>query len=239
MNFNIGFEIEFCSHRSITRRKIKEDLELLGFSFKGNIKEKFQIVDDLSIEAAYPLVGHEIITPPRPYSESMKILEILFGYLETINASTNESTGFHTNISFKDSQDNRKFNILNFLFSIPEDIGNSFGRMNNKFCKPITNIFRFNNRFYVHKEPSLSTKKKMVLGRMFEIMSKYHYCNIGHWKNKKYLEFRYMGNTDYHLRFLDIQTEIKNLCLLMNNSIENDEHVETIINKFKFECVDK
>ena len=88
----IGFEFEIGSPWSMatTVRKIREELGIKGL--------KAQV--DVTVDTPQKYNG-EIATPPWPYRQGVVNLKKIFKWFERNGIVTNDSCGFHVNISFK------------------------------------------------------------------------------------------------------------------------------------------
>lgn len=159
------------------------------------------------------LSGVEIVSPVLPLSEFLTITPKMFGWLNNLgpNAEVGEECGFHISMSLKnvdslyDSLDVTKLSLFmdeGYIYNFFET------REFNTYAKSAHDTIK--RTFITKNNPKLA--EKLIDDK--EIRRKYpedHYMaiNIEHLKStNQYIEFRYLGATDYHKKWDRIKTII-------------------------------
>jgi hypothetical protein len=201
----VGFEFEFYTKKpyykllEILNRELNP-IKVWGFrkyhSEMTPDEMNFKIEPDLS--GGIDLV--ELVTGPMPYVDAkiilMKILQIL-----QENGETDEKCSIHVNISFDDESERTitELNQLKLILNIDEDyIYNLFpNRKNNFYAKSVKKIIPF-------KEFKYSTDAIGIITSNLELPdTKYYGVNIKNY-TKGWLEYRYIGGTDYQFKTKEI-----------------------------------
>jgi len=205
-NAIIGFEFEFYTDRSYYKLLELLNNELTpikthGFrkyhsSFKPD-ENNFKLEPDLS--GGPELV--ELITGPLPYVNAkiilLKILKVLDKY-----ARTDEKCSIHINISFEDNEDGKvldNLNQLKLILQVDEDyIYNFFPeRKNNIYAKSVKNLIPFKGfDFSINAIDIIQTNLQLPDTKYFGINFKT--------VEKGRLEWRYIGDKDYHKKTAEI-----------------------------------
>jgi hypothetical protein len=197
----IGFEFEQGSkmNKSSFMYKLKDDL---GFKFNPQSNTKlWHITYDTSIQVKDGYFGHELVSPVFPLYEGIDILQNVFKWMKNNRSITNHTTGFHVNLSFKNKELNTKIDLLKLILFLDEErILRQFKRSKNSFCQGHQGVLRYYAYTGVYK-----TEKDLRDGLIIE---KEMFVNLAKFKKKKYLEFRGMGNRNYHLRVDEIVENI-------------------------------
>jgi hypothetical protein len=241
----IGYEFEFLCNRDSS--DIERDMEKIF-----GPKNKFRVTTDGSIKRSKNTIkrngwhGVELITPPLTKLKSINTLNILQLYLDKIGAITNNSTGFHINVS---SSSMRNFDPMTLIGVVDESrIARTFGRELNPYCVPWA--------FYLNSLARSIKRDKSVINKfgtfikevdavtyaisvgdadcghihadrlMKRMIEKYMTTNISKLQ-LGYVEYRMLGGKDYHKKGL--QPIVEHLVSLTNyaakgksNSINND-----------------
>lgn len=194
--------------------------------------------------------GAELISPPIPLQQFLKICPRVFKAVDTVGTTTNKC-GFHVSISFKGA----KFepNLLKLMAFIDEKtiykVFNKAAR--HKYGGPI-------------KELILEERKKLSEGRLLidvsmdlkqvtgmeealnqtlaNKLTKQHGINPGKLQ-QGYIEFRYMGGAGYHAKWNKIKEIIgmyvAALQIAMDPEYKKQEYQKKIKNLVKVEVVDQ
>ena len=108
----IGFEFEIGSPLGLqtTCNRIKKDLNILGLKAK----------EDLTVETPARYSG-EIVTPVLPLAKGIRNLKRIFKWFEKNDVVTNDTCGFHVNISFKNKSLNWMIDPTNLILCFNEE----------------------------------------------------------------------------------------------------------------------
>lgn len=222
--------------KSISEDKKRHDmLTILTKSKFSTYIDK--IVDDSSIinnnDNADTFIA-EIVTHPIPYSKVTSFVQEFFQYLiDTFKFETNNSTGFHINVSI-DGRTKIDFCKL-FVFMGEEYELRKYSRVNNVYAKShMTTVAPA-------KEQSIKDIQDFTKEVNYQIKTtgKYYSFNINHWRTLHYIEFRIAGghysekvpqliqSINRYVNVLDIATDpekhkqnyYKKVAQLMNNNI--------------------
>lgn len=218
-NFLIGFEFEFGCN--LTRRQLSGEMKKNGWLLKGNKSVRWEIVDDASINTLKNY-EHEVISPPIPGAEALRTLEKFLKFMRGIEAETNESTGLHINVSFADKKYTQSIDLLKLISSIPDiKLTDNYNRRYNDTCSPVEFFFNTNRRILVQKMPETREEKRQLILKDYIIKSsKYHTVNLKKWKRRKYIEYRFAGNTRYEFKFKTIKQDIKTVLKCMTRACD-------------------
>lgn len=152
----------------------------------------------------------ELRTPPLPPKDAMILLEKV---LEIVNryGFTNQSCGFHANLSSKHKTKMKRFNPIPFLSSpIWDEILKKFKRKSNEYCRPLLTDADITKFQTIH---NLLQRSKS---------DKYRCVNMTHFGNgcakSSRIEVRGFGNSDYSKKFDTIAAYIKRIERLFNLS---------------------
>lgn len=232
-NAIVGFEFEFYTAKSyyklleLLNRELKP-IKVHGFrkyhsSFKPDDRN-FKIEPDLS--GGVDLV--ELVTGPIPYPDCkiimLKILKIL---QET--SYTDEKCSMHINISFDEEAENKIEGLvpLKLILDVDEDnIYRMFpNRENNFYAKSV-------KRLIPYKGYTQSSDLVNIIMSNLELPdTKYFGINIKEY-TQGWLEYRYIGGTDYQFKTKEIINLLDYFILLTWNSIDkelDDEDKEKIL----------
>jgi hypothetical protein len=209
----IGFEFEFV-HWETSRFILKNRLaRYVGLDFSQPFTE---LKTDVTIECQADLCGHELVTPPLPFNESIDLLHRIFEWMEYYGCTTNDTTGFHVGMSI-DGVDLRK-NLDRFKLNLLVDemkLLSDFNRQNNEWCNSGLNMYRHNYRLSGNLDRDSEN---------FEHWCKNHSpkevaVNFGTIDRNNYVEFRGMGGRDYHEKGQLIERWIRHLIRAMLLSV--------------------
>lgn len=218
-NFLIGYEFEFGCN--LTRRQLSEEMKKNGWLLKGNKPVRWSIIDDASIDTLKNY-EHEVISPPMPGKEALRTLEKFLNFMQELGVETNESTGLHINVSFSDKSKTKSVDLLKLISSIPDiELADHYVRRYNDTCSPVEFFFNTNHRILVQKMPETrEEKRQLILEHYINKSSKYHTVNLKKWKRRKYIEYRFSGNTRYEFKFKTIKQDIKTVLKCMTKACD-------------------
>lgn len=231
----IGIEFEFCSNmkpvaivKSLSEALDKRVIAPLNVDSIENPKLKYHTpvepsTEIFKLESDYSCGknGCELITGPLPYKEARIILIKVFNWIKK-NGWTTDRCSVHFNISYDDNIITLKnelchLNILKFCLNIDEDrIYKEFpNRKLSIYANSVkhlllTNIFTTNNTVN-----QLSIPNEKYYGANFQKVT------------KNYLEFRYLGCTNYEERSQIFLEMMDYFITFTYNILENPELSET------------
>lgn len=209
----IGFEFELgCKlNKHSFMNKLKEDL---GFKFNPQSNTKlWHITFDTSLRMPEGYYSHELVSPVFPLETGLDVLKKVFTWMKLNRCITNYTTGFHVNLSFKDKELNSKIDPLKLILFLDEEgILRQFQRLRNSFCQGHQGVLRYYAYEGVYKSENDLRKGLIIEKEMF--------VNLEKFKKKKYLEFRGMGNRNYHKRYDEVVSNILHFVDCMEASID-------------------
>lgn len=150
-NIISGFELEMivderlaCRGRnygSLHTSNLVKSISQFSNESVASLRKWLKVVPDHSINSRdMDLQGIEIITMPAKHDVSMKRLEMLFNWMK-INATTNDTCGFHINLSFSDKRLTKKVDFNRLIKITPtQEILTTFGRQKNGYCTDINDL---------------------------------------------------------------------------------------------------
>ena len=121
-NIILGFELEFVCNKKYDEIK-KELISDLNINPKSvSSKEHWALVNERGIELDNPGdQALELVSPPMQIKESLDYIKKIFSWMQKKKYYTNETTGFHMSISFKDKEQTRKIDPLKFTLFMGEE----------------------------------------------------------------------------------------------------------------------
>ena len=189
----IGFEFEIGSPWSMrkTRDKMKAELNLTGL--------KTQM--DVTVETPAKYNG-EITTPVWPLVKGFSNLKRIFKWFEKNGIVTDDSCGFHVNISFKNQALNWMISPTNLVLCFNEEKWL-------KICKRQGNTYTdcYIDELLVMKPrksfPDEDKALHWIENKIEEsVEERFHTINFEHLEtDNPYIEYRCLGGVGYHLRF--------------------------------------
>jgi hypothetical protein len=209
----MGFEAEMILP-VITYGKDSDQAEL---QFKadlkktlGGVSQKWQLVPDLSIQASaeQPGSGIELVSTPAPLPTSLAHMHQLFELMKEKQIATNITTGLHVGVSVK-GMDITKINKLKLLMLLDENfVSDAFDRTFNTYTQSHVELLRKQISQSQRKGHNW-TRSRVIQDLTSEIekridLKKHRTVNFSKLQ-EGYLEFRIMGNEDYHKQFDMVQ----------------------------------
>ena len=203
----VGFEVEFCHHWS--NQKIKKELpEFLDIKPKWisnkdryrpcnkNLSKKcFTICVEGTVDPDYGDQNpHEIITPVREYNAGKRELFDILNWIELTGGTTNRTCSLHVNLSLHGLLKTKDIDRSKLIVLTDEEYWlKKFKRSGNRWAKPHTDYIR---KRYQRKQPKTLQECWSVFA---DINSRHHDRAISFIRDH-YVEFRMIGNKDYHLK---------------------------------------
>lgn len=204
-----------------------------GFKF-GRSKSTWRMEYDESIDGYSDTNknGFELISPPMPIKESLDILMKLFDWMERNKLQTNESTGLHMGISFKEKEQTREVDPLKMLMFIDENyVLKAFERTANQYAETHEDHLRtISNQIKRGTIKGATIQEFLGLVRKKLTKDKYKSLNIGRLARSGYFEVRMLGNKNYHKR----HDEVKRTALRYGKALQiaySNEHQKEYVKK--------
>jgi hypothetical protein len=190
---DVGFEFELGSPWTMqtTVRKIRQELGIVGL--------KDQI--DMTVETAAKHNG-EISTPVWPLAKGISNLRRIFKWFEKNGIVTDDTCGFHVNLSFRRKELNWMLDIDHLVLAFNEEkwlklcrrVNNSYTGcyIDNLICDAGKKVFK-----------DEATRDEWVTYKIIELAEdRFSSVNIEHLsENNPYVEYRVLGGIGYHLRY--------------------------------------
>lgn len=206
-------------------------------SYHGESKDidEWYFEPDSSIESKNGDDLHiEIVSPPMPISDALDAIEDHFKWMQTIGAETNESTGLHISVSIQDQTKNENIDNLKLaLFAGDNKVLADFGRKANSYCQSYFEKIRKHKDVAEKDIPELLNKLKGDLSQLAErILSnapKDKYQSIN--PKGEYVEFRSLGNKDYHKKLEEIQAAVGRFAYAYAVAADPNLHREEYLKK--------
>jgi hypothetical protein len=205
-NVDLGFEFEFFS--PLSRKELSEKLaKVLGktVNWTNHYHGKTPVLPNtFKLEPDYSggMKTNELITGVMPYNEAIHVMLKVFNFINE-NGFTNERTGLHINISFKENELDLKEKLQNlnvFKYILNLDEGKIFdlwpsakSRIQKIYKNSVLNIYP-KNKFIA--ETSIEYANPASPMDFNLPYSKYFGLNFTKLPNN-YLEVRYAGGKDY------------------------------------------
>ena len=190
-----------------TKEAIAESLSKL---FKVKIvpdeggKKDWKVIDDGSIDGK----GHgvEVCTPPLPLQKALGIMYEMFTWMSKNNIVTNDTTGFHVNVSipgFEHTLDKVKL----VLFAGESHMLEMFKRRGNPYTKPQMQTLLYS----VEKFGKIPKGMPEMIAAAEKALSDQKYAAINFIPMKEsdpYIEIRAAGNQNYHRNFAKMKEHV-------------------------------
>ena len=223
----IGFEFEIGSPWSMatTVRKIREELGIKGL--------KAQV--DVTVDTPQKYNG-EIATPPWPYRQGVVNLKKIFKWFEKNGIVTNDSCGFHVNISFKNKELNWMMDTQRLILCFNEE----------KWLKVCKRHGSEWTECYIDELILIAGRKKFKdedgvkkwIDKQLEDLTeeRQHTINLNNLGGKNpYVEYRCLGGVGYHLRYNVMIKAITDMAKNLERALPNSKGTGFMTTKVK-EC---
>ena len=220
-NIILGFELEFVCNKKYDEIK-KELISDLNINPKSvSSKEHWALVNERGIELDNPGdQALELVSPPMQIKESLDYIKKIFSWMQKKKYYTNETTGFHMSISFKDKEQTRKIDPLKFtLFMGEEYVMKTFRRTmedfeamgQDSYAEPLIRNLKKDLLLAMKNSENIeeymnttNIKKWLMLARKELILEKFYsnnFMKLAH----GYIEVRMVGNRAYHRKYDKIE----------------------------------
>ena len=187
----IGFEFEIGSPIGLRTvcKKIKDELGIVGL----------KTVEDYTVETKLKCDG-EIITPVWPFRKGMVNLRRIFRWFEKNGILTNDTCGFHVNLSYKRKELNYMMDPMRLVLCFNEEKWLKVcKRRDNEYiqCYIDELILDSRRRVFANEEKVYNWIDKKIE----DLKDKYRTVNIEKLEeDNSYIEYRCLGGKGYHLR---------------------------------------
>jgi len=236
-DLEVGFELEF-SH-DMKEKDILKALELLAPSPNGKRRrDRYFVTYDGSVRCNNSHTSLEIITPVWPFATALKNLQTIFDFMALTGAEVNASCGLHVNMGFIDKMNAKKIDRLKLvLLSNEEKWLKVFGRTSNGYCVPFVKRMKDNYTNYRswrrYATSTIDDPKTFIITREKASSEKYDAVNRVKLPRKKFVEFRVIGNKNYHFRHDEVVEAIKDFAYAMLDSTTSKRNrtFETALNE--------
>lgn len=240
----VGYEIEFIApmdpsiNPNQTQKQIvKQQLPLLLTKIQQdlNIQVKFDatskevvaggwsLVQDGTIEPNQPEheMGWELISPPQPILQALHSLQNIFSWMQENSYYTNNTCGFHVNVSYGDLT--QSADPLKLILLLGEKyLADLFDRATNEFTashiQDLQNKIRKKPLIVLTADTDVEKLKKQL--RKMLSHEKNYTVNLGKQAKKGYLEFRIAGGQGYHKRWKEIENLILRYAFILKASLD-------------------
>lgn len=258
-NFVIGAEYEFLTSFEFSDSVHAELETSLGseITYGDWHTNSWKLVSDGSVEGTKDQKGEELITPKINWGRFVETFDIISNFFESNHLVTNETTGLHINLSFKDKRKTYEIDPLKLvLFSgekhlkkmfprvfSPDEHGKVFdyvSSITDQIERSIQDYMLSRDTTHLNGVPDLVDKVVEILNKQvkraipFDVpmwKEKHFTINIGKLETHGYIEFRVLGGKDYHKRKEEILNEVKRFMLLMSIASDKNAHRVEYIKK--------
>ena len=206
----VGFEFEIGSPISLLTvcRRIKSELGISGL----------KTVQEFTVETQLKHNG-EIITPVWPFRKGMVNLRRIFRWFEKNGILTDDTCGFHVNLSYKKKEINYMIDPMRLVLCFNEEKWL-------KVCKRGNNEYTncYIDELIVDSQKKVFDNEEKVYNwidqRLDLLTNKYRTINIENLvEDNPYVEYRCLGGVGYHLRPNIMFKAIMDMSNNMNRSL--------------------
>lgn len=235
-HIQMGFEVEFVYVApepaiSLTQSQVfklaQSQLKSLGLRFGAH---QFKLMPDTSIEADVKQhkYGIELVSPPLPLQQNLNTLQRVFMWMQEQGHETNSSTGLHVNVSVSNLPIQNVDKLKLLLLLDEAHVQQAFDRMMNSYTQSHVEILKQAiAQGGMKRQPWTQLRDfaniKHVLNASIDL-DKYRTVNFSKLA-QGYLEFRIMGNQDYHKRFPTVKRMIIRYALVLLAALDADAFV--------------
>lgn len=196
-DIEIGYELEFGSN--LDERNISHSLKQIFKNGDGRCKKRWVVKSDGSIQTKH-YSEIEIASAVFPLKRGIKNLGLMFEFMDMIQAETNHSTGLHINMGFNDLDVSKALDPIKVsLLTDEEKWLKEFRRFRNDTCTPVRKTIA-----ELHKEDPRAPIEQALSRFKNYHRGKYDSINTTKLRKMGFVEFRIMGNKNYHRRFADV-----------------------------------
>jgi hypothetical protein len=232
-HIQMGFEVEFVYVTEGIRSqaqafsKCEQELTNLGLQFAPN---QFQLTPDTSIDTKKQpsSFGIELVSPPLPLSMNLDNLQKVFMWMQDQGHETNFSTGLHINVSVQGLSAANLDKLKLLLLLDEHQVQQLFDRLMNSYTESHVEILKGAIAQASRKGQPWTNmrdfqKIKHVLNASIDL-DKYRTVNFSKLQHG-YLEFRIMGNQDYHKRWDTVKSVVLRYAYVLLSALDSDAFV--------------
>ena len=222
----IGFEFEIGSPIGLRTvcKKIKDELGIGGL----------KTVEEFTVETNHKYDG-EIITPVWPFRKGMVNLRRIFRWFEKNGILTNDTCGFHVNLSYKRKELNYMMDPMRLVLCFNEEKWLKVcKRRGNEYiqCYIDELILDSRRRVFANEEKVYNWIDKKIE----DLKDKYRTVNIEKLEeDNPYIEYRCLGGKGYHLRSNIMFKAIMDMANNMDRALPNGRGTSFMTKKVR-EC---
>ena len=222
----IGFEFEIGSPIGLRTvcKKIKDELGIVGL----------KTVEEFTVETQLKCDG-EIITPVWPFRKGMVNLRRIFRWFEANGILTNDTCGFHVNLSYKRKELNYMMDPMRLVLCFNEEKWLKVcKRRDNDYiqCYIDELILDSRRRVFANEEKVYNWIDKKIE----DLKDKYRTVNIEKLEeDNPYIEYRCLGGKGYHLRSNIMFKAIMDMANNMDRALPNGRGTSFMTKKVR-EC---
>lgn len=232
-HIQMGFEVEFVyvtpdvTSEDQAFDQAQSELAKLGLPFG---KGAWSLVPDRSIKTQDPTheFGMELVSPPLPLAENLINLKNVFMWMQDAHHETNSSTGLHINVSVQGLSDANLDKLKLLLLLDEQQVQRLFDRLLNSYTWNHVNILQQAiSQAKQQQQPWTQIRQfsriKYILNASIDL-NKYRTVNFSKLQHG-YLEFRIMGNQDYHKRFETVRSVVLRYALVLLSALDPNAFV--------------
>lgn len=232
-HIQMGFEVEFVyvapqtTSQTQAFHQAQQDLVKLGLKFGAR---QFQLMPDASINTHKQphRFGIELVSPPLPLSPNLVNLENMFTWMQEHDHETNESTGLHINVSVQGLSDAHLDKLKLLLLLDEHHVQQKFDRLLNSYTQSHVEILKQAiAQARMKSQPWTNVREFEKIRHIMNAsidLEKYRTVNFSKLE-KGYLEFRIMGNQDYHKKFSTVKRMVLRYAQVLLWALDPDAFV--------------
>ncbi len=240
MAVRIGYEVELLSPMGAAA--IRKNIAQIGIELdraEGHY-ENWILKGDGSLRGSGGRGnnGHEIVSPILELEEGLEKMKLVFDWMAANGHYTNSSCGFHVGVSLDPNVMRRMDELKLVLLFDANSVLRNFGRQHSTYCRPLKREMMNNIR---RQAPywNLGRQVGYVNGnwranmddldkiRLLIPHEKFTSSNLSKLAmDPPYVEFRCMGNENYHGRFEDVQATVRYYAEMIQAACDTDAERE-------------
>lgn len=202
------------------------DLELSSRVGFNPSRQNYEFSYDGSINADHRGSGEgfELISPPMSTSLALSDLRKIFDWISSNGHYTNDSTGFHVGVSYGSPDSIKKVNKLKLVMLLGEDyLLQLFDRELNTYTQ--SHLLKLKKRIAdaILKGQDWTKQRRFndLLNKIEKKIDVSKYTTVNFKKLEQgYLEFRIMGNENYHEKFETVKDTILRYAFVLRAALD-------------------
>lgn len=224
----MGFEVEFvyvapgATSQDSVFDKCEQELVQLGLHVAP---DQFHVEADNSI-VTHKQPGHfgiELVSPPLPLAANLDNLHKVFSWMQAQGHETNSSTGLHINLSVPELSVSNLDKLKLLLLLDERQVQQLFDRLMNSYTQSHVEILKQAvATAHMTQKPWTQIRDfpriKQALNAQIDL-DKYRTVNFSKLQ-QGYLEFRIMGNQDYHKRFETVREVVLRYAYVLLSALD-------------------